>query len=164
MSFETLLLIVFFLVMPLLERLMKALRERQASSAETTEVPPFEDGPRRPLPRRPGVRPSASAAPPAALDRPAPRQPAALAPPPEGRSLEAAALARREAPTTPEGTAVVRASAARAAARRRPAARLEGRPRLNLRRPGSLRAAVIAQTVLGPCRALQPDSGSPFDR
>jgi hypothetical protein len=164
MSFETLLLIVFFLVMPLLERLMKALRERQASSAKTTDAPPFEDGSRRPLPRRPGVRPSAPGAPRAAPDRAAPRPPAAVAPPPEGRSLEAAALARREATTTPEGTFVVRDLGARAAERRRPTARLKRRPRLNLRRPGSLRAAVIAQTVLGPCRALQPDSGSPFDR
>jgi hypothetical protein len=75
--------------------------------------------------------------------------------PAEAQSLEAAALSRVEAQPiahVPIGAPI--APAPQPLARR-------ARPRIDLRRPESLRAAVIAHTVIGPCRAAQPYQAGP---
>ena len=55
-----------------------------------------------------------------------------------------------------ERIAAIAAAAPRAARPPRPAVKLQRRPRHFLRTRQDLRHAVMAMTVLGPCRALQP--------
>jgi hypothetical protein len=84
-----------------------------------------------------------------------PRRRLTSRPPTEAASLEAEAIsavegqpiAARPITTAPDGLPGV--------ARRRRA------PRINLRQPASLQAAIVAQTVLGPCRATRPYDRGP---
>jgi hypothetical protein len=153
-SVESLVLLVIFIVLPLLERLMKLLREHQANqrppSSEMPVPPPAP--PVRPPRRQP--RPEVQSSGPGRPPGTPPGRRLTSRPPTEASSLEAEAtsalegqpIAARPITTAPDGLPGL--------PRRRRA------PRINLRQPASLQAAIVAQTVLGPCRATRPyDSG-----
>jgi len=141
MSVELLLVIVFVLL-PLIQRLLRAAQERQQGEPKPPAGPP-------PRTRRPAApwRPASSR-------RPAPSQvarpPAPMVPP-----LPSSATSLLEAMTAPAQTA---ARKSRETASPVPTARRGTRRRRSvpagLRSAGTLRDAIVLMTVLGPCRAL----------
>lgn len=152
MSIETLLLLVFFLVLPLIQMLREARQQTQKQGRR------IESGERQPMPAQ---QPSPQAQPPewaAGLedrsDRPgSPEVPVVTSPEPVRQKrqnvLEKAAARRRPS---------IRDSAAEWAATPATAMDYAGKPRdsVGLRSPGGLRRAIVAMVILGPCRAVDP--------
>ena len=131
MSLETLLLLAFFILLPLIERMLRAARQPDGGAEDaTTEVPRPSSPPeiRVPTPRR--------------------QPPVDAAPPP---TAEAAPVSVRPAAQRPPRV-VLSAPGARRATRR--AMVLE-----DLRRPLSLRRAIVLMTILEPCRSIAPHDG-----
>lgn len=155
MSIESLVLLVIFIVLPLLERLMKLLRENQANRR-----PPSSEMPIPPArPPRAQPRPEVQASDPERRRvRPPgkrPRRQLTSRPATEAASLETGAIsAVEEQPTAARPITTVPDSQPGLPGRRRG-------PRINLRQPASLQAAIVAQTVLGPCRATRPYESGP---
>jgi hypothetical protein len=146
-SLESLVILVIFIALPLLERLMKLVREHQANQPAPSEMPIPQPAPPTRTPRLPSEPEVQSWGPGRRAGRPpgkTPRRRGLAHPPPEPVSAEAASMAAvEEQPVRPE------------LPRRRRG------PRLNLTQPASVRAAIVAQTVLGPCRAARPYDGGP---
>ena len=132
MTLETLLFLAFFLALPLLDRLVRALRARliaaveQATPADRPGPPPLAPAERQSLP---AVEP-----PPIPIAVPAPRHPAQ------------ASRGRLNRPAEPESIEQPTRRATRGA-----------RSRWNSR-IGDRRRAVVLMTILGPCRALDRDA------
>jgi hypothetical protein len=137
MSLETLLLLAFFILLPLIERLLRAARQPDGGAEGTAgEVPRPSSRPeiRVPMPRR--------------------QPPVDAAPPP---TAEAAPVSVRAAGQTPPQVALGTPGARRATRR----AMLQA----DLRAPLSLRRAIVLMTILEPCRSLAPhDRGESHDR
>ena len=151
MSFENILLIIF-VVLPLLDLLRSAVQKRQSRGSE--EVPA------RPRPVRQQ-----------------PRNQTSFPPPPPEKATPAEAPAAQDAPAVTDVADV--AAARRYIADERIARRKRGERRAavtetalqpapeqdrhderevvwRLRSPGGVRSALVAITVLGPCRAIEP--------
>jgi hypothetical protein len=132
MSFESLLLVAFLILLPLIERLVRSARQRQGGArvrSEPRPTPPPLTG--VPVPQPPGAQ-----------SQPAPTGAWLPASVPETVSIEAAPVhsftvdaSRRTPPVPNRGR------------RRPPGAVFGGRP--------GLRRAVVLMTVLEPCRALE---------
>lgn len=132
MSIELLILLFVFIVLPLIQQLLRTLQERDRGGSERADRP-------RPPVRRPTM--------------PAP-QPAAHVPPPHApkgpRPLhERHAVTAHPRPPRRDTPSLVSASTARRAARGNGAIK-------RLRNPFGLRRAIMAMTILGPCRAISP--------
>jgi hypothetical protein len=158
MSIELILAIIFFGLLPLLERLFRAAREREGGTARA-EPPPWEpsgdyeddedeaypmEPPPMPAPRVPAPR------------MPAPRMPAPRVEKPTVRPVPAPPrLAPSRAPSRVTAHDRRTDDAFRGGRRRR------GRRDIAaaLHSDAGLRRAVVLMTILGPCRAL-----SPYDR
>ena len=128
MSPEALLLLALFILLPLIERMLRSARQPGESTPDSApEVP----GPAS----RPSIRPSApqSRSP---LDARAPR------------TADARPISARPAAPRPPGLQLA------APAARRPARR--GRVVEDLHDPVALRRAVVLTAVLGPCRGVAP--------
>jgi hypothetical protein len=183
MSFEILLLLFVFLVLPLLEQLVRNARKRheQAAPPDAATRPPRPEAPRRPMPEEwdealeeeEEVVPVRVPPPPPPVTRPAPEPVRQPAPPvqrvPAGARPKMPRDIFRGRPAPPREVLLARqAREARlrtAAAdpgdphvlrRRRRRARLAG----ELAHPAGLRRAVVFMTVLGPCRANEPYEGT----
>lgn len=170
MSGEILLLMLVFIVLPLIEQAIKNARQkRDDGAAPRRQGPPARPAPpRAPEPfdededeedeepawvARPPVPPPLPPTPP-----PAPRQ----APRPAPAAHRAPPPARVVPPVPVEVLRAQRARLERLAVSASPelasgAARRQRRVRLpELRRPASLKRAIVLQAVLGPCRANDP--------
>lgn len=159
MSIESLLILALLLVFPLVERLNRHLREQAAQAeGDPADAPPRARVPARPRPPREERDADASGASgaaglPATVPLPVLAQPA---PPP---------LPARH-PTFERLTAAERARAARLSQAGEDQPPLVGKAPPRTRRAGSLRAAridlrraVVLMTILGPCKALEGESG-----
>lgn len=153
MSIESLLLVAFLIVFPLLERLSRYLRARsEQAPADPAAGVPRQRPTRRPLP---GVTADPSTAP-GQVGLPARTPAPVLSPPPlpprhpaverlsAGERVRAARMIQSEAVTPP--------SVARTRRWARPGlSLLDGR--------ADLRRAVVLMTVLAPCKALENEPG-----
>lgn len=145
MSIELLLLIAFILL-PLIQRLLRAAAERAAQGEPQQPAGPPPRG-RRPATSRPAL-PSQVVSPPALILPPA--APAMSAAPSIAVPSRAASRSTLEA--------VIPMSTARRSVRQRGTM---GR----FLSPHTLRGAFVLMTILGPCRALAgDDGGEPFSR
>jgi hypothetical protein len=135
MSLEALLLLAFFILLPLIERMLRARRPDGGAEGAATEVPRPSSPPgiRVPTPRR---QPPVDAAPP--------------------RTAAAAPVSVRPVGRTPPRVALS-APGARRAKRR---AMLQA----DLHAPLSLRRAIVLMTILEPCRSLAPHDRESHDR
>jgi hypothetical protein len=148
MKLETFLLIVFFIVIPLLERLNRSMQERKQRREDAAEGPPLTPSPASsPWPRVPeeGEIPIPV---PVALPRPpapppVPRRPAAERFPSRER-----ARARAESLASPPRPVLVER-----------ATHVARRGSLLRRVQADRRHAIVLATILGPCRALDHDAG-----
>jgi hypothetical protein len=131
MSIETLVLVVFLVVLPLLERLVRALRERTAQGQDA------------PLASLPHSEPAPAAA---SLPATVPQQPAPRHLPAERVSASERVRASR-----------VIQQAAVAPVHARPATRPRRHPLL-LSNRAELRRAVVLMTILGPCKAVEGET------
>lgn len=139
MSIETILLLVFFLLVPLIERLIRAQRERQPAEEERQAPPAAPRPERQPRRREPAIEahgPLEGVPTPATLvgtqgDRT--RQP-------HRRDIRAAISAGGQRPQPKPGTPPALAG---------------------LRNRRELRRAVVLMTILGPCRAAEADASQP---
>ena len=128
MSIEALLLLALFILLPLIERIVKSARQPNARTPERV--------PRVPQPAsRPSTRPAA----------PQPRSPLEARMP---RTADAPPVSARPAALRPPSLQLA------APAARRPARK--GRVVGDLHDPLTLRRAVVLMTVLGPCRSVAP--------
>jgi hypothetical protein len=133
MSTELVILLALFVVLPLIQQLLRSVRQQgppgQSADRPATEGQPVAAKPEseiRELPARAG---------------PGPPQ-----------------MARHAFPkaATSEGTAL-----ARAGARETPISLARRRlPIAGLRNPAGLRRSIVLMTILGPCRAIDSDGGS----
>ncbi len=132
MSFEGFLLFAFFILLPLIERLIRSARQRQAGTPAPSTTRPVRTAPPAPRP------PVAESSPPMASLPDIPPVPVSAR---ENASIEDAPVRpiarepRRKAPIAPR-------------------APLRGLDRL-FGKPRDLRRAVVLMTILGPCRALE---------
>jgi hypothetical protein len=126
MSLEALLLLALFILLPLIERLLRAARQ---SNERTPDRVPAEP--------RPASRPP-----------PAAPQPRARMDPRMPRTADAPPASARPAVPRPPGLQL------RAPAARRPAP--GSRVVEDLHAPLTLRRAVVLMTILGPCRGVAP--------
>jgi hypothetical protein len=135
-----LLLLIAFLLLPLMQRLLRAAQEREQGQPQQPAGP----APRARRPAMPGpTAPSQVALPPALAGPPA------ISP-----ALSMPVPSRTASRRTPE--AVIPVSTARRSVRQRG-------PRGRVLRPHGLRGAIVIMTILGPCRALAGDGGGePF--
>ncbi len=162
MTIDQLLLIAFLLAVPLLERLMRALRERDRRSQGDQprgQVPEWLPPPtRRPFPGPVRVEE------PEDDDEEEVFRPGPIAPPiPAPQRLP-------PRPATPERPLSRERARPRRDSRARPATPLPaGRPSPRVRRdatvlrglrPSGLRRAIVLMTILGPCRALPPEDAA----
>ena len=153
MSIESILLAAF-LLFPLLERLIRHLRERaaQAPSDPAAGAPPQRPLPTRPLPAVAADESTTSGQTGHPAGAPAP----VLLPPPlppRHPAVERLSAGERvRAPRMIQSEAVTPSSVART--------RPRARPGLLLHHGGAdLRRAVVLMTVLGPCKALENEPG-----
>jgi len=156
MSIESLLLIGFLIVIPLLERLVRALRARSNGAQEQHPSHPVPPPPPPSLSRpRPAGAAGTSSQMKSASDRVQP----ALAPPllaprhpaPERLTSRDRARARRENPLGPVAPVSVGRSA-----QQRPRGFALGR----ISGAADLRLGIVLMTILGPCRALRSEDAS----
>ena len=146
MKLETFLLIVFFIVVPLLERLNRTMQARKQRREDPPGVPPLPPRPAsEPWPPEPAeipipvqVAPPRPPAPP-----PVPRRPAAERYPSRER-----ARARAESQASPPRPVLVER-----------ATHVARRGSLLGRLQADRRHAIVLATILGPCRALDHDAG-----
>jgi hypothetical protein len=127
-SLELLLLLAAFVLLPLIQQLLRAAQAREPPTPEPAEK----------RPPRPPVQ-----APPRTL----------AVPPPPGAARDAASdalIARGRTPALKTAGPVTPALTPHRSARRRRAAALGLRNRLDLRR------AIVRMAILGPCRAMSP--------
>lgn len=127
MPFETLALLVLFVLLPLVELLVRFVRRQMtrppALPSAQRQVPPLSA--------------------PASVPSPAPVRP----------TLHETVTARTRTPERGTGERSTRPPTARQRTRRR--ATVAGL-REGLRTPGDLRRAVVLMTILGPCRSISP--------
>jgi hypothetical protein len=150
MSIEQLLFLLLLVAMPLLERLIRAMRARRSDSSDDLST---GNGGALSHPRAPASVPAAGTTPPetrgAALPLPASPVPPALP-----KAVVPAALehprASERAPRVPDPKKRLPMTSRRTGQSERPSAS----PRLA---PGDLRRAIVLMTILGPCRALEPE-------
>ncbi|HUF24693.1 MAG TPA: hypothetical protein VMN81_11230 [Vicinamibacterales bacterium] len=157
MSIELILAIIFFGLLPLIERLIRAAREREGGTARPAPPPwepageewePAEEEEDEPYVLEPPPMPM-----------PAPRMPAPRVEKPRVPALKPAPVTPRMAPSRAPSRVTAhdrRTDDAFKGARRR-----RGRRDIAaaLHSDAGLRRAVVLMTILGPCRAL-----SPYDR
>ena len=157
MSIESLLLIGFLIVIPLLERLVRVLRARSSgaqvqhpSNPAPTSPPPSPS--RRPLP---AAAAGTSSQMERAADRVQPTPPPPLLAPrhpaPERLTSRDRARARRENPFGPVAPVSVGRSA-----QQRPRGFALGR----ISGAADLRRGIVLMAILGPCRALRSEDAS----
>jgi hypothetical protein len=133
-----LLLLIVFIVLPLIQQLLRVAKEReQGQRKPPSGQPPAASRPTRPM----AQAPSQIALP-----------PAPVVPPPLATLADTAMKARRRTAPRSTSEAVIAVPAARRSARRRI---LTG-----LRSPRDLQGAMVLMTILGPCRALAQDDRS----
>ncbi len=171
MSFEVLILLAIFFVLPLVEQLVRNARKKQEQQQGRPPAPPRQ-APRPPVRQQPArdawddeEDPDDEEPEPVAVSRPVPPPPplptVRRAPQPVRRASTAAraavpreahlARAAREARMRLAGPEPAELSLAR---RRRRRMRMAA----ELSQPAGLRRAVVLMTVLGPCRANEPYS------
>jgi hypothetical protein len=155
-SFESLLLVAFLLVIPLLERLVRGMRTR--SRPHPADLAPVPAPSRLPLPRPavPERAPDAFGAsdPTERTANIAPSTPTSLPPLPERH------------PAAKRFTSRERARASRGS-QELPVTPVFGRPAPHTRRRGTslrgisaeLRRSIVLMSILGPCKALDHDGG-----
>ena len=143
MSFEQLALLLMLVALPLLDRLIRAIRERTAEStragAPTAGAEPTVSPAPPPLPARDARSPAPA---PVLVALPLPERPLPTLPLPTPQQ-------RPEGP----GRQPPRRGAPLAARRATAAPR---RPALRDRRDVDLRVAIRSMAILGPCRAIEP--------
>ena len=159
MSIETLLLLMFFIVLPLIETFRAARQRKQQQNrpdaAQTRPVPAR----RPPPPTMQTQLPSAwTEGPQVAPERPDPSDVPVVAAP-----VSASVGAPEKRQSMSDKIAARRRSAQRDAAAElalQPPAARNARPRVGdiggLRSPGGLRQAFVSMAILGPCRAVDP--------
>lgn len=154
MSIESILLAAF-LLLPLLERLIRHLRERAAPARADTEGVP-RHRPARPRPPKSGVPAEESAAS-AQPDRPA-GTPTPVVVPAVTIAVRHPAVERLSASDRVRAARLRQADvvALPSTARPRP---LAGKAMTRFGDRADLRRAVVLMTVLGPCKALENDRG-----
>ena len=139
MSIETILFLAFFLLVPLIERLIRAQRERQPAEEERQAPPALPRPERQPRRREPAIEARGP------LEGvPTPAAPAGT------RGERAPQRYRRDA------RAEISAGGQRPQAKPRTPPALAG-----LRNRRELRRAVVLMTILGPCRAVEADAYQP---
>ena len=141
MSPETILLIFFFVVLPLIQQLFQASRKRNPRTPERAEDKPV--APHKPPSPEPRALPHV----------PLPAEPAVppVSPIAHRRKLADAIAARKPART--------RDAAKMVAPRPAPRRHASIAANLGLHRPRDLRRAIVLTTILGPCRAIDPHRG-----
>lgn len=137
MSIELLVLLVVFILLPLIQQLLRAMQERDQGSSG------------RPHGRRPPTRRPTMPEPQPAADVPLPRAPAVPPLPPATQHTVPAVTAHKPLPRRETSRPVAPALTARRDARRHTAIG-------SLRNPFDLRRAIVVMTILGPCRAISP--------
>ncbi len=157
MSIESLLLIGFLIVIPLLERLVGVLRARskgaqEQHSSNPVPPPPPPSPSRRPLP---AVAAGTSSPMKSVSDRVQPAPPPPLLAPkhpaPERLTSRDRARARRENPLGPVAPVSIGRSA-----QQRPRGFALGR----ISEAADLRRGIVLMAILGPCRALRSEDAS----
>jgi len=162
MSFETLIFLLIFVLLPLFEWLGGMLRQRREQQARRDRsAPTMDEGIQRPAPPAPRAesrRPGAQPAPPDIVQPQTTRRP--------GSGMRPTREAVQTA-TAPQRTPEVQPR--RVPDRQRPkvrpavaaGSRVTARALTSrLRDPVSLREAVVLSTILGPCRADEPYGGA----
>jgi hypothetical protein len=133
MSTELLLLLAFFVLLPLLQQLLRAARQ-----------------PKERTPERAGAQAMQESQPQLPAHSPPPRAPVGAQRPATARyKLSEAMTAREGAPARDAAGPVAPVPTTRRSARRRTAV-------ADLRNPRGLRRAIVVMTILGPCRASRP--------
>jgi hypothetical protein len=155
MSLDTLLIIIFLVVLPLIEMLRAAAQKRKEQAA-----PPEPPRKRLPPQRQPPEPARVSQAPEPAvrLDAPVVDVPVAAASVPARETMSDKIAARRRA-TRPQTAA----ESLRIATERSDARMIPGVVR-GLRSRGGVHRAIVAMTILGPCRAVEPHAWNQRDR
>ena len=156
MSIESLLLVAFLIVIPLLERLVRVLRSRNLPRpADLAHVPP-PPPPTPPRPPVPEIAPDAfGASEPAEVHGhtvpPTPASPPPLA----ARSPAAERFSSRERTRARRGSEALPAAPVFVAPA--PQSRRHGTSRLGI--TAELRRSIVLMSILGPCKALDHDGG-----
>lgn len=162
MSIETLLLVVFFVVLPLIEMFRTARKRREQQ--ERPQAPRRRSGPVRQSPRRMQTQiPPEPAWMPDASERTAhPDVPVIVVPDPGAVATRETMADKIAAGRRTTRRQAVADSLLDAAARREPRA-THGAIGW-LRSPRGLRRAMMAMAILGPCRAVDPHAWRESDR